>query len=284
MNFMNLPQKYAGKNSYNYILPVEYEGNMTGDKGAKHGSAAIIKSSYQLEYYDEFTGTESYEKGIRLLNPLKLTSKKPETAIASIAKSVSKIKDKFLVTLGGDHSVTIGALKGMEKNHEDFSVILFDAHADLFDSWNGSKYNHRCVSKYASYNHEVLIIGIRSLDRDEAETISNKDHINAIPAFGGHRKNLLHFLSRLKHKVYVSIDVDVFDPSLIRTTGTPEPGGLFWNEMLEYLKVIFDTKEVLACDIVEHSPKKTFAHESYFLGKLLYKLLGLKNSKSINHS
>ena len=278
MNFMNLPKKYAGKNSDYYILPIEYEGKVTGEKGAKKGSQGIVLSSYQLEYYEEFTHTEPYEKGIHLLKTLKYPRKKPETVINSISKNVSKYKDKFLVSLGGDHSVTIGALKGIEKNDEDFSVILFDAHADLFDSWNGSKYNHRCVSKYASYNHDVLIIGLRSMDKDEITTISENENINAIPAYGDYKKNLFHYLSKMKKKVYVSIDVDVFDPSFIRSTGTPEPGGLGWYDLLTYLRIIFDTKDVISCDITEYSPKKEFIQESYFLAKLVYKLFGLKGS------
>lgn len=265
MNFMNLPKKYSGKKSKYYILPIEYEGNMTGKKGASKGSKEIIKASYQLEYYDDMFESEPYEKGIHVLKPVKASE--PEEAMENIAKEVKKHKGKFIISLGGDHSVTIGILKGLGKN---FSVISFDAHADLFDSWNGSKFNHRCVNKQASHNHDMAIVGLRSLDKDEATQIKENEKIHAT------YDRLFDVLSKLKNKVYISIDVDVFDPSFIRATGTPEPGGFQWNKMIKYLKMVFDTKEVIGVDIVEYSPDKNSDAESYSLAKLVYKIIAMK--------
>ena len=277
MNFMNLPKEYSGNKSKYCILPIEYEGKLTAGKGVKSGSIEIIKESYRLEYYDEQFDNEAFSSGIQLLKPLKFTKKNSDTIVMKkIADEVSKHKDKFMVSIGGDHSVTIGILKGFEKIYPDnnFSVVSFDAHADLFDSWNGSKFNHRCVSKYASYNHDVAIFGLRSLDYEEMQTIRSSQNIHAV--FDYDRESRFDVLSKIKHNVYVTIDVDCFDPSFIRATGTPEPGGYSWSSMIKNLKVIFDTKNVIGIDIVEYSPTKDSTAESYSLAKLIYKIISMK--------
>lgn len=271
MNFMNLPKKYAGKDSRYLVLPIEYEKDVTGRKGCSKAPWDIIKSSYQLEYYDETAGQEIFENGIKIL-PAAKTHKNVESRI-------SGNHERFIVSLGGDHSVTIPILKAFESSgRDDFSVILLDAHADLFDSWNGSKHNHRCVSKYASYKHDVAILGLRSLDREEARTIRDSENVHAVFASEDVHKKALDVLSRLKKDVYLSIDVDVFDPSFIRNTGTPEPGGFFWNDILRLLKMIFETKNVISADIVEFSPSRDSGAESYSLAKLAHKLMALKES------
>ncbi|MFW5852671.1 MAG: agmatinase [Nanoarchaeota archaeon] len=274
MKFMNLPEEYSGKESRYYILPIEYEGNMTGGKGASQGSQKIIEASYQLEYYDEIFGIEPFERGIHLLEPLRLNDCKPEDAMLKISEEISK-HEKFVLSLGGDHSVTIGVLKGLEKKHNSFSVIVFDAHADLFYSWNGSRYNHRCVTRYASINHKVGVIGLRSLDKEEASLIEKSE---SIEAYYNHenKSNISKIVDNMDENVYISIDVDVFDPAFIRCTGTPEPGGFSWDSMIESLKHIFETKNVIGVDIVEFSPREDSTVEAYSLAKLIYKIIAMK--------
>lgn len=275
MNFMNLPKKYTSKDSKYCILPVEYEGNVSSGKGAKSGSKEIIRASTQLEYYDENFDNEAFENGIRLFKPLSFSKSKPETVMKKISETISRQKDRFILTLGGDHSVTIGSLKGMEKLHDDFSVIVFDAHPDLFGSWNGSKYNHRCVSKYASSNHDLTLIGIRSMDVDERNMIKDNKDIHVIYDFEDYKDKIFRILPLLKKKVYISIDVDVFDPSFIRNTGTPEPGGFLWKEFIEILKIIFEAKNVISADIVEFAPTENFRAEAYSLARLAYKIFSM---------
>lgn len=273
MNFMNLPQEFADKNSKYYILPIEYEGNLTGKKGASKAPAEIIKLSYQLEYYDEQFDQEPYKKGIFLLPGL--TAKTSEEITEKISDEVSKHKDKFLISLGGDHSVSIGIVKGLEKVYDDFSVIIFDAHSDLFYSWNNSALNHRCASFHISSKHSTSLIGIRSMDKDEQGVIKN-NNIYVIYSHENIKEKLLKILPKLKNKVYISIDVDSFDPSFIRNTGTPEPGGFFWNELIGLLEIIFKNKNIIGADIVEFSPNNDFESESYSLSKLIYKIMALK--------
>ena len=275
MRFMKLPDEYSKEESDFYILPIEYEGNVTYGKGASIGPGEIIKASEHLEYYDEQFDCEPFECGIHTLEGLNLKDKKPVEVIKIISEETEKQKGKFLINLGGDHSVTIGCVKGLEKN-EDFDVIIFDAHTDFFHSWNGSEYNHRCVAQRLVGKHKILEIGTRSMDIDEKELIETNDNINIIKAYDYTRDGLKQELKKLKDKVYLSIDVDVFDPSFIRNTGTPEPGGFFWNDLIDMLKIIFDEKNVIGGDIVEFSPNANFEAEAFSLAKLCYKMMALK--------
>ncbi|MBU1111205.1 MAG: agmatinase [archaeon] len=276
MNFMNLPEEYAGDETKFFILPIEYEGNVTAGKGAVNGSKEIVRASYQLEYYDEQFKNEAFAQGIKLLPSLELAEVSPEEMVSKVAQEVIKLNNKFLITVGGDHSVTIGTLQGLEQSNEEFSVIVFDAHADMFYSWNDSRFNHRCVNSYASGKHDVAIVGLRSLDKDEADIIEKSDNIHAVYAFENLRDKLKEILPKLKNKVYISIDVDVFDPAFIRNTGTPEPGGLDWYTMIDLLKLIFEQKEVIGAGVVEFAPNENYTAEAYSLAKLVYKLISMK--------
>ncbi len=284
MRFMNLPEEYSGDDSKYVILPIAYEGKMTGSTGASEGGPAISDASYQLEYYDEITDSEPFEKGIETLETLRLEGYSPEDAMNTIANTVKEKSDKFLLSIGGDHSITIGVLKGIEEKKKDFSVIFIDAHADLFYSWNGSRFNHRCVGRYASSKHKIGIVGLRSLDKEEAITIKNSEGIYAHYAHQDDEK-INDVIESLDEDVYISIDADAFDPSLIRGTGTPEPGGLSWQSMLDILETIFRKKNVIGMDLVEFSPREDSKAESYSLAKLLYKSIAFNEAnRSSNRS
>ena len=271
MYWMNLPEEYR-KGKF-VILPIEFEGSVSYGKGAKNGSKEIIEASKQLEYYDCEFNCEPFEAGIELLNTVKV-----ETAEEMIEKvSENFNNEKFTIALGGDHSVTIGMVKALEKIHDDFSVIILDAHPDFFHSWNGSMNNHRCVSARVSNNHEIALVGIRSMDIDEKTIIDNSENVHLVT-------DLKEILPKLKQKVYISIDVDVFDPAFIRNTGTPEPGGLGWQEVIDTLKIIFSQKEVIAADIVEFAPQNNFRAEAYSLAKLVYKLIALQYNNAFKES
>lgn len=287
MNWMNLPEEYSSEDAKFVILPIEYEKDLTYGKGTSKGPEEIIKASQYLEYYDEEFDCEAFEDGIKLLDFLKLKEKNPEEMIEAIASKIAEQKNKFIISLGGDHAVTIGIVKGLEVkglerlpengNHdEEFSVIQFDAHADFRDSWNGSELNHACVAKQISKNHNLLQIGIRSMDSDEMKQIKVNENVQQIKVHEFSLEKIEQLLSKLKPKVYITIDVDVFDPSFIKNTGTPEPGGLTWLETINALKLIFQNKEVIGADIVEFSPNINFDAEAYSLAKLVYKLISLQ--------
>jgi agmatinase len=267
---MNLPLEYR-KGKF-VIMPIAYEKNLTYGGGASLGSAEIIKASEHLEYYDEQFDCEPFDQGIELMEEVKASE--PEEMVKIVSEAV---QNQFTIGIGGDHSVTIGLVKGKEKFHEDFSVIVLDAHADFRDSWNGSQLNHACVAKQISKKHSLALLGVRSMDVDEAKQIENNKNVHLLKAYDFNLTKLKEILPKLKDKVYVSIDVDVFDPSFIRNTGTPEPGGFSWNQVMAILKVIFKEKEVIGADVVEFAPKENFTSEAYSLAKLVYKIMSLSS-------
>ena len=275
MTWMNLPPEYRTENARFVILPIEYEKALTYGTGASKSPAEIIKASKHLEYYDDQFDCEPFEQGIQVLEPLSLSDVEPEDMVRQVADAVSNQKDKFLIGLGGDHAVTIGIVKRLEQLHEEFSIIQFDAHADFRDSWNGSSLNHACVAKQISKKHSLMLVGVRSMDVDEKRQIDEAENVHLISKYDFSLEKIKLLLPKLHHKVYITIDVDVFDPSFIRNTGTPEPGGLRWEEVVESLKVIFENKEVIGADIVEFAPKVNFDAEAYSLAKLTYKIMAL---------
>lgn len=274
-NFMALSHEYASKDSKYCVVKVPWEKDTTYGSGASKGPSAIIDSSQHLEYFDSDLEFEVFDKGIELKKIFFHKELNSDQAIEEINTQLSLFNDKFSVFLGGDHSITIGTVKHFENNH-DFDVVVFDAHADFRYSWNQSENNHACVNRRLINNHNVLIIGVRSFDVDEFKEMKNNDKINFIKCKDITLKSLRKELSKLKKKVYVSIDVDVFDPAFIRNTGTPEPGGVFWDDLCEMLKIVFNEKEVVSADVVEFSPKQNFESEAYALAKLTHKLFVLK--------
>jgi len=299
LNWMRLPKEYT--NGRFLILPIAYEKDVTYGEGAAKGAEEIIRASEHLEYYDEQFDCEPFLQGIGLAETI--TAEIPEEMIDKVAEKIVRTKDKFVIGLGGDHSITIGLVKGHEKilseEGEEFSVIQFDAHADFRDFWNNSTLNHACVAKQVSKKHDLVLIGIRSMDIDEKKQIElhnqeipesqknqdgkedqeEKHNVYLIKAYDYSLEKLKEILPRLKDKIYITIDVDVFDPSFIRNTGTPEPGGLNWQEVIEVLKLIFQHKKVIGVDITEFAPdeNKEYKSEAYSLAKLVYKIMALQS-------
>jgi len=284
LNWMNLPQEYSGEESKFVILPVEYEKEVTFGTGAAQGSQEIIRASEHLEYYDCQFDTEPFLDGVKLLDPIKTVTSEsqkqhtPQEMVNTVSATVAQqTGNRLVIGLGGDHAVTIGLVKGQEQLHEDFSVIILDAHADFRDSWNGSSLNHACVAKQVSKKHEVVIVGVRSMDIDEKKQIDSSSDVHLLLAHEFSLDKLKQLLPELKKKVYLSIDVDVLDSSIIRNTGTPEPAGLTWNQVVDILQLVFQEKQVIGADLVEFSPqqKSDFQGEAYSLAKLVYKIMAL---------
>jgi len=278
--WMNLPNEYCSDDSKFVILPIPYEKDPTYGEGAAKGPAAIIEASQHLEYYDERLDCEPFEKGIVVKEPLQLPDE-PEAAMEKIAdavKNIVKDKEKFLISLGGDHAITIGTVQGLEEKNEDFSILILDAHADMKFSWNNSQLNHACVARRLSTKHKVGVIGVRSMDVDEAKEIEQNKNVRIIKAYDYSEKELDKMLEFLGKNVYLSIDVDVFDPSIIRNTGTPEPGGLDWETVNGILGKLFASKQVIGADVVEFAPHGeawNYRAEAYALARLVYRLMAL---------
>ena len=267
MNFLNLPSEHRSADSAYKIIPVPYERNTTYGNGQENGPSAIIEASNHLEYFDTTTNTEPYKKGILTAEPIH-----EHEDVATIIDETN-IEDCFPVVLGGDHSVTIPAVKALP---DDVDVITFDAHADMRYSWKGSQTNHACVTRQLSATRNVTVLGVRSMDRAEHQAVQDEPAVSLVPP----EDVPTHDVDDLGPRVHVSIDVDCFDPSIISQTGTPVPGGLTYKDVTQQLREIFDTHDVVSADIVEFAPDDEEPSrrraESFSVAKLLYHVLALK--------
>ncbi|NCP72122.1 hypothetical protein GW835_01870 [archaeon] len=288
MQFLNLLKEYSNKDKSSIcILPLLYNGKVTVGEGAYKGPKEIIKSSYELEYFDCDLKTEPYLNGIYTFKEINFLKNKEDFFKVSkeisnaVYKNISSFK--FPIILGSDHSTTFPVVSAFEKIEKDFGIIVLDAHSDLREEWGKDTWHHACVSRYISKNHKTLIAGVRSQDFYEYDFLKTKDGKNVSVIYADNlHKSLNNFkkqLKKLPKKIFLSIDVDFFDPSIIKNTNTPEPGGFNWNQTMKILNLIFKEKEIIGADIVEFSPKGAnwnFSSESYFLAKLVYKIIAYK--------
>lgn len=299
-NFGNIPGEFAAKRDALFtLLPVPYEATTTYKKGTARGPAAIIEASAQVELYDEELGFEVYRQGIRTLPPLKVKrqvqgSRKsqpepPESFLPRLEKEVAKIvrlfPDTNFVMLGGEHSITPAAVKVFVRRYKALSVLHLDAHADLRDEYEGSKHNHACTMRRVAELCPVVQVGIRNISAEEIP-IASRGAVSTFYAHEWRGKVSLprRVLSRLTRDVYVTIDVDVFDPAFVPGTGTPEPGGLSWHEVLDVLRPVFLKKNVVAFDVVELSPIAGAPASEFTAAKLIYRLMGyLAKARGMSH-
>lgn len=272
--FGDWPEKYSAvKESKIVLLPVPYDGTSTWLKGADKGPKAIIESSVNLEWYDIETDFEVYKKGIHTAKPVRVSAK-PELMAKQVESEVKKYlaQDKMAVVLGGEHSVSLGAIAAYKEKYPDLNVLQLDAHADLRQEYLGSKFNHACVMARVKEICPIVQVGIRSMDISERESLA-EDRIFYAQEIYGNKNWEEKVLAKLAGKVYITIDLDVFDPSILPATGTPEPGGLSWYPVINFLKKVCREKEVVGFDIVELCPNKFDKTSDYLAAKLIYKLL-----------
>ncbi len=281
-NFGDLPLKYSAFNTAKaVIIPVPYDRTSTWIKGADKGPAAIIQASANMELYDIETDSEVYKIGIYTDKPVEQNSS-PENMTEAVEERVQQHirKGKFVVVIGGEHSVSIGSIKAHIENNKGtrISILQLDAHSDLRDKYHGSKYNHACVMARAKEIAPILQVGIRSMDASEKQFMDRKNVFFAEDIYR-RRDWVKKVLSRLSEKVYITIDLDVFDPAIMPSTGTPEPGGLSWYDCLTLLKAVADEKNVVGFDVVELCPSDTNKAPDFLAAKLVYKLLSYKFSQ-----
>ena len=262
------------------VLQVPYDSTTSYNPGTRNGPHAIIQASRKMELYDEELGFSPADIGIYTLDELEPSMKSPEDMIARVEAAVSEILEagKQPLVLGGEHSISLGAIRAMNEHHENVSVLALDAHADLRDEFEGTKYSHACVMRRATEICDVAQLGIRSLSAGEAEfmkkspkpftCLMNKIREEGLDACLGEA------LDRLGRDVYISIDLDALDPSILPATGTPEPGGFLWHEVLQILRETCRKKRILGFDIVELSPIPGMPASDFTAAKLAYKLLG----------
>ena len=264
------------------VVPFGLEKTVSYGGGTKNGPKEIIKASHQVELYDEELNYEPHKKiGIKTLKPFKI-DKNINKALKKISLINENIlnKKKFPLVLGGEHSITPGCIIPFTKKFKNICLLHFDAHADLRESYLGEKYSHAsAIRRCLDYKNVSLIsFGIRNISEGEIPFLKkNSKRINIFWAKDKKKWNLNTFKKMIKNKtVYLTFDVDGFDSSIMPATGTPEPGGLFWNESLEIIKIAAKNSNIVGADIIELSPIKGFNSYNFLVAKLAYKILAYK--------
>lgn len=272
-NFCGLSKEYADyEKAAAVILPVPFDKTSTWLKGADKGPAAIIDASRYLELYDIETGSEVFRKGIFTAPPVRASS--PSLLIRQTSSRVARyLKDnKLVVTLGGEHSVSIGVIKSHAEHYKGLSILHLDAHADSRETYEGTPYNHACViARAREYTDNIVSVGIRSMDASERPNVDKRKMFFAHQIHGSDRW-IKDVVARLSDTVYITLDLDVFDPGIMPSTGTPEPGGLSWYPVMKLLVSVAKTKQVVGFDVVELCPGSDRAPD-FLAAKLIYTLL-----------
>ena len=276
--FLGTNNKSNGKENV-VVIPFGLEKTVSYGEGTKKGPAEIIKASHQVELFDEDLDKEPYKHiGIKTLEPFPI-KKNMADALKQI-ENINKIlldKKKFPLTLGGEHSLTPGAIRPFIKKFGKICLLHFDAHADLRNSYNNNKFSHASAIRRCLDNPNVSVVsfGIRNISSSEITFLQkNKKRIKIFWAKDKSNWNLSQFKKIVKNKkLYLTFDVDGLDSSLMPATGTPEPGGLFWNETIRIIKIAAQSSQIVGADINELSPIKGFDCYNFLVAKLAYKII-----------
>ena len=272
-----LRKKIDLKDAAFVVVPVPYEKTTSYGQGTKFGPAAVIDASWQLELWDEETKTETWKKGIFTTRSVdcSLPEKKFFPHLERTVDELLSVTKALPFFIGGEHSVTQGLLPPFLKRHKNLSILHFDAHADLRPSYEGSEHSHACAVYPASRTNRLVQIGIRSVGADERQ-FHNAGHV---------KTHLMHenldfkklerdILRELTDTVYMTLDVDGFDPAVMPGTGTPQPGGFMWYEALKLFKAVCAKKKIVGVDVMEVAPVKGSNITELAAAKLIYRLMG----------
>jgi agmatinase len=261
------------------MLPVPYDATSTWVKGADKGPEAFFEASFTLENYDVETATEAYKHGIATLAPI-TEDRTPELLCDKVQQEVATLLNdgKFPVTIGGNHTVSIGAIRAMAQKYDNLTVLQLDAHSDLRPSYEGSELNHACVMNRAAEVAKITQVGIRSQCVEELPFFE-KDRLFYAHQIFDNNNWQQKAIDTLTENVYVTIDLDVFDPSVLPSTGTPEPGGLTYYQVLHFLRSVFANRNVVGFDIVELCPNPIDKASDYLAARLAYQLMTYQTLK-----
>ena len=276
-SFAGIDEEYAGFDYAGILLQsIPYDGTSTWGKGANSGFEVFLEAARNMEIYDIETDSEVFRQGIHIL-PEICEDTSPEAVYQAVLQKTRELLSlgKFLSFFGGEHSISIGIIEAFRKEYPELTVLQLDAHADLRPEYLGSPYNHACALHAASLNTNLVQVGIRSMD------ISEKQYLNPRQCFFAHEIHgdsswMESSIELMGDLVYLTIDLDVLDPSIMPSTGTPEPGGMDWYTLLIYLEKVFRSKTVVGFDIVEFAPIPGLKAPGFLVAKLYYKLLSYK--------
>lgn len=277
--YAGIPQEFANPDTSKIvIIPVPYDGTSTWIKGADKGPDAFLEASKNMELYDIETDSEVYRQGVFLEDPL-VGFRGPEHMVDSVHAKVGEWLDKgkFVTVVGGEHSITIGCVRAFKERFENLTVLQIDAHADLRPTYEGTACNHACAVYEASKTTNLIQVGIRSMD------VSEKEHMNMEKTLFAHEIAatpddvwMQKVLDLCTENVFITIDLDGFDPSILPSTGTPEPGGLGFYQVMRLIRMICKRKNLVGFDIMELCPNESEASSDFLMAKLYYKMLSYK--------
>lgn len=264
------------------MLPVPYEGTVSYQPGTRCGPRAIIEASAHLELYDEELDSEPYRAGVHTANPIWPDFRGPEQMTQKIFRQCRQYLEanKFLVILGGEHSVTVGAVQAYVEKYRDMTVLQLDAHADLRNRYHHTKWGHASTMRRIGELCPTIGVGIRSLSLEERDHV-REGNLKVIFAQHIHRdpKWISKVLEALSDRVYVTIDLDVLDPGIMPAVGTPVPGGFSWHQILDLLRLVAAERQVVGFDVVELAPIPGQVAPDFLAAKLVYKFLGYAFAK-----
>ena len=282
-NFLGIPSEFSEfEKSEFVILPVPYEQTTTYQAGTKHAPQAIIKASHEVETFDEELKFEPYQAGICTLNLMEISSVGPSAMLERIHQTTKQLigAGKKTVMLGGEHTISIGAVKALKEKYPHLSVLQMDAHADLRDSYQENKFSHACVMRRIAEICPFAGVGVRNLSAEEHAFVEeNKLTLFYSQEMKDNRRWKEQVMEQLGSDVYLTLDLDVLDPSIMPAVGTPEPGGLLWYETLDFLKELVQKRNLVGFDVVELCPIPGMVAPDFLAAKLIYKIIGYMVSK-----
>jgi len=275
--FGALPPEYCrASDARIVVVPVPYDGTSTWVKGADKGPQAILDASVHLEFYDIETDSEVYRQGIHTDVPVDDLAS-PDCMVRAVEQRVGGhlAREKFTVVLGGEHSVSIGAIAAHVSQFPDVTVLQLDAHSDLRETYEGSRFNHACVMARIKERCPIVQVGIRSMDISEKPAL-DPERVFFAKDLHGRADWIDRVVEKLTDQVYITIDLDVFDPAVVPSTGTPEPGGLLWYDVLGLLRRVCGQRTVVGFDVVELCPVEGSWAPNFLAARLIYQLLSYR--------
>lgn len=282
-NFLGLaPEEARWADAAAVVLPVPYEATTSFGAGAREGPDAVLRASHHLELYDEELDAEPHREGVCTLPALELTGRGPGRAVAELAELyevlLEEAGDRLVIALGGEHSISSApALAWHDRLDGDLSVLQLDAHSDLRDSYGGTPWSHACVMRrILERTPEIVAVGVRALTREEREVVRERGIMTVFAEEMRRPGWVEKAVEGLRDNVYVTFDVDFFDPSLVPATGTPEPGGGDWWQALDLVRAVFRERNVVGADVVELAPRAGDRASAVVAAKLVHKMIGYR--------
>lgn len=276
-NFLGLPEEFTDyEKAQAVIVPVPFDLTTSWMAGTRKGPRAIIEASGYVELYDIETRSEAYRKGIFTDEEVEAKSTKKMNKKVYERVVDHLLAKKFVVTIGGEHSISYGAAKAHIEQYDKLSILHLDAHTDRRDEFEDDPFSHACtLRRISELNNDIISVGIRSLDVSELQYLDKKKVFYAEDIF--HSMDWIKdAVKLLQPNVYLTFDLDVFDPAIMPSTGTPEPGGMYWYPVLALLKEVIRTRNLVGCDVVELSPNEGNKAPDFLAAKLIYKILSYK--------